>query len=298
MPRIFDNISLPLLPALEDTLKVSERADFAVGYFNLRGWKRLDAHIEAWAGGTGNCCRLLVGMQKAPEAELRDALAIHKDTGGIDLATAARLKKALALEFRDQLTVGIPTAEDERGLRRLAAQIKAGKVQVKLYARHNLHAKLYLMHRPTDPVNKIVGYMGSSNLTFSGLQGQGELNIDVLDGDAAQKLATWFDNRWEDRWCLDISEDLVRVIEESWAREAVISPYHIYLKMAYHLSQEARAGLAEYELPVVFQNQLFDYQAAAVKIAARHLHKRGGVVIGRCRRLGQNHDGDRAGPDV
>jgi len=71
-------------------------------------------------------------------------------------------------------------------------------------------------------VNKIIAYMGSSNLTFSGLQGQGELNIDVLDGDAAGKLAQWFEDRWADRWCLDIGDDLVHVIEESWAREEAI----------------------------------------------------------------------------
>ena len=59
-----------------------------------------------------------------------------------------------------------------------------------------------------------------------------------------------------------------------------LPPYHIYVKMAYHLSQEARAGLAEFNIPRDFGNTLFEFQKAAVKIAAHHLNKRGGVLIG------------------
>ena len=89
----------------------------------------------------------------------------------------------------------------------------------------------------------------------------------MLDQDACGKLSQWFVDRWNDRYCIDITQDLIEIIEESWARQELIPPYHVYLKMAYHLSHEARAGLAEFKIPRDFGDRLFEFQAAAVKIA-------------------------------
>jgi hypothetical protein len=278
MPRIFDNIETSLLPALQSTLRLSARADFCVGYFNLRGWKQLDALIDEWPGGERRC-RLLVGMQPAPQEELRHAFSLTQADAGVDNATVIRLRRRMAEGFREQLTFGAPTNQDEAGLRRLSQQIRDGKVTVKLFLRHPLHAKLYLLHRD-DPNNPSIGFVGSSNLTFAGLSKQGELNVDVLDHDACQKLQRWFDDRWEDKWCLDISDELADIIDGSWARAEPVKPYHIYLKIAYHLSQEARAGLSEFRIPRDFGSRLFEFQTAAVKIAAHHLKKRHGVIIG------------------
>ncbi|HLZ22757.1 MAG TPA: hypothetical protein VKQ30_11600, partial [Ktedonobacterales bacterium] len=156
MPKIFDNIELSLLPALRETVRLATRADFCVGYFNLRGWRLIDEDIERFAGGDGANCRLMVGMQSLPQDELRAALRLGSVDGGIDQTTALRLKKQLAEEFRQQLTIGAPSNADEMGLRRLSAHLRSGKLAVKLFLRHHLHAKLYLLHR-TDPINPIVG---------------------------------------------------------------------------------------------------------------------------------------------
>jgi superfamily II DNA or RNA helicase len=280
MPKIFDNIENQLLEGLTYTLDVSHKADFCVGYFNLRGWKQLADKVEVWSGGEGHQCRLLVGMQRRPEELLRELLS-KKEPEMIDQGTVVQLRKTLAQEFKDQLTIGIPTEADEYGLRKLSAQIKSKKVVVKLFLGHALHAKLYLLFRD-DKINPIIGYVGSSNLTLAGLKNQGELNVDVLEQDAAQKLSKWFNDRWEDRWCVDISEELAQIIDESWATEAVRLPYHVYLKMAYHLSREAIAGISEFKIPAVFQKELLEFQQRAVQIAAHHLNdeRRGGVIIG------------------
>jgi PLD-like domain len=235
MPRIFDNIEQKLIKALQDTLKISERADFCVGYFNLRGWRHIDTLMDSWRGGEQGCCRLLIGMHEKPQDELRKVFSLRVEQG-VDNATVARIKTRVAQEFREQLMIGAPSNEDQEGLRRLSKQLREKRVVVKLFLRHKLHAKLYLLYQQ-HPVTPITGYLGSSNLTLAGLMQQGELNVDVVDYDACRKLEKWFNERWDDRWCLDISEELAAIIDESWAREEMIPPYHIYLKMAYHLSE-------------------------------------------------------------
>ena len=280
MPRVFDNIDRALLPALRDTLAVSQRVDFCVGYFNLRGWKAIDDLVENLPGVGGNHARLLVGMVGHPSDELRDALRLgDPDETRMTNGKARDLRDRLAREFRDQLTFGAPNDADEAGLKRLSRQLKDKKLKVKLFLAHPLHAKLYLCFRQ-DANNPRTAFLGSSNLSMAGLAKQGELNVDVLDHEATATLAGWFEDRWNDRWCLDITAQLIEAIDESWARPEQPTPYEIYVKMAYHLSEEARTGLAQFEIPEEMRGHILPFQAAAVRIAARHVDRRNGVLLG------------------
>lgn len=289
MARIYDNIERKFADGLTQLVSNVgvKRVDFCVGYFNLRGWGTVSNFIDSLPGEevyekdspVKRVCRLLVGMQRAPEELVQEKYSafgmIQTDT-----ELARKYKRRMAADFKKQLIMGVPSKLDETALRKLSKQMKEGKVSVKLFARYPLHAKLYLAHRPEDAFNPIMAMMGSSNLTYAGLNANGELDAEFADRDDAKKLAEWFDKRWEDSFCIDITEELIKIIDESWAGENEIPPYYVYLKTAYHLSQEARDGIKEYLIPPEFKNSLFDFQATAVKLAAKHLDKYGGAMIG------------------
>ncbi len=288
MPTIYDNIDNKLGNGLNKVLAQATRADFCIGYFNLWGWNQLIDKVEQLSGsclpdGLGDenddskyYCRVLIGMEKNIDDEMRDYFTAQST---MDNAEANRLRLKQILHFKEQLTLGLPSDIVESSLRKLSGQLKKGIVKVKLFLKHTLHAKLYLIHRD-DYAAPIIGFVGSSNLTLSGISKQGELNVDVVEQDAALKLASWFQDRWDDQYSLDITNELAKIIDESWASEKEFTPYQIYMKVMYHLSREARAGIQSFELSEKCRNRLLPFQANAVKVAAHHLHKRGGVMIG------------------
>ena len=290
MARIYDNIEVKFTEGLQGIISSLgvKRVDFCVGYFNLRGWNLVVDQIDKLPGDSvyendkkvKRTCRLLIGMHRPPEELIRRLYSGEEYIP--DSEDVLEAKRKIAEDFRNQLLIGLPTNTDQNTLRHLTRQLKEGKVCVKLYLREPLHAKLYLAYRPDDHYNPIPAILGSSNLTYSGLTGNGELNAEFADSDSAKKLSDWFEDRWNDRFCIDITEELIKALEESWASEESIPPYYIYLKTAYHLSEEARMGVKEFSLPPEFRKDLFDFQQTAVKIAARHLHneKRGGAMIG------------------
>lgn len=265
-----------------------KRVDFCVGYFNLRGWSLVENEIDMLQGDivyeddvpVNRTCRLLVGMQQPNEELISELYSAEEYIRDSDFVL--RCKAQIAEDFKKQLLIGIPTLNDEKTLQHLSQQLKDKKVCVKLYLKEQLHAKLYLAHRPDDHYNPILSIMGSSNLTYSGLTREGELNAEFADSDSAEKLYNWFEDRWEDRFCIDITDVLIDAIDNSWATTKSILPYYIYLKTAYHLSQDARDGVNGYTLPVEFKGKLFDFQEMAVKMVAKKLSddKRGGAMIG------------------
>lgn len=293
MAYIYDNINDKFEDGLKEMMEnpLVKRVDFCVGYFNLRGWERIVDYIDNldgdwidegqdYAERKFRTCRLLVGMNRSYTELVKQVYGSSEKR--LDNNYVIQAKRLIAQEFQRQLLLGNPSKMSENTLRRLSQQMKDGKVCVKLYLNGQLHAKLYLAYRPGDRHHPADAIMGSSNLTFPGLNGQGELNAPFGQQVYTDILIGWFNDRWNERLCIDITQDLIEAIDNSWAGNKPVPPYYIYLKTAYYLSQDARIGISSYQLDPVFKKVLFPFQENAVKIAAKHLmnEKHKGAMIG------------------
>ncbi len=142
MSRIYDNIDLKFEAGLKGILGNSgmKRADFCVGYFNLRGWRMICDMIDALPGDylyenddrVFRTCRLLIGMHRPPEELIQKLYSCFEQHETPDSDEVKRCKRQMSMEFRRQLVCGVPSTQDEWALRSQQlyhAAFKAGKFE-------------------------------------------------------------------------------------------------------------------------------------------------------------------------
>lgn len=291
MPNIFDNVTddTRLGLALRESLKDFDNVDVATGYLDLRGWSSfadiLDTKQAPVPEAPRPTARVLVGMV-APSDSQQILESLQQDVQppayGADIhdrEKALTRRDQLVKHLRNQLMRGLATTEGQNTLQTLKRQLQDGVVEMKVFTERPLHGKTYLFHAPAKKHGSRWGYVGSSNLTGAGLNRNLELNIDVQDSDATAKLAAWFEDRWDDPFSLSITAEIIDLITESWADDHQPSPFEVYLKVCYSLSQDARDGLG-YVLPVSMSTLLLNYQESAVRTLARRIVRRGGTMLG------------------
>jgi superfamily II DNA or RNA helicase len=282
MSRIVDNQALTLESALRDAVSNSKAFDACVGYFNLRGWSAISKELDPIRGvePRNSPVRLLIGMA-VPEADAvrEDFEAVfHPDKQVVDLKLANSRAERAVQGFVDQLVWGVPNSSDKLSIRHLLSDLETGLITVKLAARRRLHAKLYLCHM-SGGAGGFTAFVGSSNFTKSGLSTSGELNLEETDKQKGEELATWFSEQWDDIYSIDITEQLIETLKNSWAAEPQPSPRLVHLRLAYELSRDARSGVGV-EIPTKILKRLVEWQENAVRVGAKILANRGLVVVG------------------
>jgi superfamily II DNA or RNA helicase len=288
VPKILDNLGddTRLVTALRDTFGHYGTLDVATGYLDLRGWGHLADLVDTKPVPSGRpVVRVLVGMVAPSDSEqLLTSLQqqVRPPEYGSDIPDASKARQRrdqLVRHLRNQLMRGLATRKGQETLRTLRRQIAEGRVELRVFTPRPLHGKTYLFHGAGGGPATRWGYVGSSNLTGAGLTSNLELNVDVADGDANTKLADWFEDLWNDKFSLPITQEVMELVDDSWAAEEQPSPFEVYLKVCHALAQDARDGMG-YVLPESLQKRLLDYQASAVRTLARRIVRRGGTMLG------------------
>ncbi|WP_240452515.1 helicase-related protein [Corynebacterium xerosis] len=287
--RIFDNQSPDkrLSEALRQTFSAYQRIDVATGYFALRGWAELDPLIRE-SYETGDCdgpiARILVGMiMPAQHEAMIDALQAQVSQSENDTTSlgekAGLVRDQLVVHLRNQLATGVPTKTDRQTLQSLRELLELKAVEVRVYTRQPLHGKTYLLHHE-NAIIPSAGFVGSSNLTGAGLNGNLELNLKATDQAASDELSEWFNHLWDDRFTMNIDAELLDLVDESWASPIPRSPYDVFMKVCHTMSRDVRAGLAQYEISPLIASTLLGFQATAVKTLSRRIMQRRGTMLG------------------
>jgi superfamily II DNA or RNA helicase len=207
-----------------------------------------------------------------------DILKASENLAVMDMTQIAPRRLKSLESFSNQLMWGVPNTGEQVGLQELLEDLKSGFLQVKFHAAQPLHAKLYVSHLAAGPT-PFQAVVGSSNFTPSGLMQNGELNLEETDREQAEELAKWFKEKWEDVYSVDLTDDLINILENSWVNNEQPRPRSVHLRLAYELSREARSGKS-LDIPKKLLDEMMPWQEDAVRIATRILEQRGLVVIG------------------
>ena len=154
-------------------------------------------------------------------------------------------------------------AEANKAIRRLLGFLESGRIEVRRYEGHFLHAKAFIFRGEDRGL-----LAGSSNLTQAGLKSNLELNLGHYEDPLVARVEEWFDKLWEDA----VPYDLASVYEELLIP---CSPYLVYLKVLWHLYHDELSQEEEETgyIPVTA------FQKHGIWRARRILDKYGGVLI-------------------
>lgn len=193
-----------------------------VGFFRSSGYFKLRKELKDVEE-----IKILVGIN------IDDIFHRHNKTM-LMLESAEKAKVVYDEEFRQDIINARYAPEIEEGILQMCQDLVDGRLQMKIHATKNLHAKFYLClpHSHTENTDGWV-IMGSSNISDSGLgttrSPRYELNVAMKDFDDVDYCHSEFKKLWEEAVALTIDD--IESIKQKTYLGYQPTPYEIYLKV-------------------------------------------------------------------
>ena len=241
--------------------------DALVGYFRASGYFQVRPFIEKAAE-----IRVLVGINI--DEVVYDAnklgLLFTGDEGKSVGTYIENLKRDIQTAKYDK------TVED--GMLQFIKDLIERKVQIRVYPKQNLHAKIYIFREKEKHSH---GYgsviTGSSNLTDNGLQRNFEFNVELRDDTDIEFATETFEKLWEQS--IEIDREFIEKLKTETYLNDSFTPFEIYYKFLIEYFGKS----VEYDpnslrdLPKEYKK--LSYQADAVSDGYAKLEKHNGFFL-------------------
>lgn len=281
-----------MLDALSNALETSDSIDICVGYFYFSGFQLLAEKLQ------DKKIRILVGMEIDPECiqeivrnSREDDVSLERYAPRRPTNSALQLKQnymdALVGFVNDSDT--FDTEESESSFDMFVSKIKDGTLEIRK-TKKDFHGKFYLVHNKVQisQGGDFPGtlFTGSSNFTFRGLSGQGELNDSFRDREKFNEHLLKFSELWDSSKSISIAEKensdefVTEVTSKLWIYQQP-TPYHMYVRVLHELYKKPES-LEKIKTPSKITSGAFldfEYQTDAIKIALDRIEKFDGVII-------------------
>ncbi|RLC34244.1 helicase, partial [Candidatus Shapirobacteria bacterium] len=288
---IIDNKNQTLQQALKNALVTADRVDIAVGFFYFSGFQALFEQFK------DKKIRILVGLEVDPK--LVSKIVQQSKEGDIDLSKWQTRKHTTSrtvrkLNYIDTFVSFVNDSdifdsdESNKIFDLYIEKIKNGTLEIRKTI-DDYHGKFYLIHnKEKDSQNgDFPGtmFMGSSNLTYKGLIGQGELNDSSREKTKFEEYSAEFESMWDDSQSVAIvdvntKDEFIEAIKPRIWKYALPKPYDVYLRILYELFHQEEVD--SFQTPKTITNGLYidlEYQVDAIKMAMDKLNRYDGAIL-------------------
>lgn len=296
MASIIDNKRKTMLESLKNSLKQADKVDILTAFFYFSGFDALADELK------DKKIRILVGNTIDPDAieELCNAISDGSDEE-LDLYAKRNFKKLnnlqkkqmyidsfVGLFNKSSLSEEFDQTESQEVFKMFLAKLNDGTLEIRLTNTLN-HAKAFILTNRYEYScfgdQKGVVFTGSSNFTYNGLLGQGEMNERFSDNDKYDEYYFEFERMWQDGKAIDIAvdggnDDFIKQVKDRLWIFSKPSPYHIFIRILHELYAASESS------SVKAPNEITDgkftnlkYQLDAIQYGIDCINKNNGVII-------------------
>lgn len=210
------------LKGIASTMTTFDRFLAVVGFFRSSGYFKLRREL-----GDISEIKILVGIN------IDDIFRKH-NKALLMLADEDKAKEIYHNDFKDDVVNAQYSPEVEEGILQMCEDLTSGRLQMRIHATKNLHAKFYLC-LPKNHSEHSDGWviMGSSNISDSGLgikqPPQYELNVAMKDYDDVKYCSDEFEALWNE--AVPLSAEDIEVCKKQTYLGYQPTPYELYIKV-------------------------------------------------------------------